>query len=48
MKILGDKLSVTIIATGFQTKDEREKENSSKKIVSMLMSRGEAVGKTGK
>jgi cell division protein FtsZ len=34
---LGDKLSVTIIATGFQTKDEREKEYSSKKIVSMLM-----------
>ena len=34
---LGDKLSVTIIATGFQTKDEREKEQSTKKIVSMLM-----------
>jgi cell division protein FtsZ len=34
---LGDKISVTIIATGFQTKDEREKEQSSKKIVSMLM-----------
>jgi len=34
---LGDKISVTIIATGFQTKDEREKENSSKKIVSMLV-----------
>jgi len=34
---LGEKLSVTIIATGFQTKDEREKEQSSKKIVSMLM-----------
>jgi len=34
---LGDKLSVTIIATGFQTKDEREKEFSSKKIVSMLV-----------
>ena len=34
---LGDKISVTIIATGFQTKDEREKEYSSKKIVSMLM-----------
>ncbi|MCJ8209390.1 cell division protein FtsZ [Mucilaginibacter sp. RS28] len=33
---LGDKLSVTIIATGFQTKDEREKEQSNKKIVSML------------
>jgi len=34
---LGDKLSVTIIATGFQTKDEREKEHNSKKVVSMLM-----------
>jgi cell division protein FtsZ len=34
---LGNKISVTIIATGFQTKDEREKEQSSKKIVSMLM-----------
>lgn len=34
---LGDKLSVTIIATGFQTKDEREKEYSSKKIVNMLV-----------
>jgi len=34
---LGDKISVTIIATGFQTKDEREKEYSSKKIVSMLV-----------
>jgi cell division protein FtsZ len=34
---LGDKLSVTIIATGFQTKDEREKEHSTKKIVSMLV-----------
>jgi len=34
---LGDKLSVTIIATGFQTKDEREKEHSTKKIVSMLI-----------
>lgn len=34
---LGDKLSVTIIATGFQTKDEREKVQSTKKIVSMLM-----------
>ncbi|MGN8071621.1 cell division protein FtsZ [Mucilaginibacter sp. 22184] len=33
---LGDQLSVTIIATGFQTKDEREKENSNKKIISML------------
>jgi cell division protein FtsZ len=34
---LGDKLSVTIIATGFQTKDEREQELSTKKIVSMLI-----------
>jgi cell division protein FtsZ len=34
---LGDKLSVTIIATGFQTRDEREKEQSNKKVVSMLM-----------
>ncbi|MES2810570.1 MAG: cell division protein FtsZ [Bacteroidota bacterium] len=34
---LGDSLSVTIIATGFQTKDEREKEFSSKKIVNMLV-----------
>ncbi len=33
---LGEQLSVTIIATGFQTKDEREKEQSSKKIISML------------
>jgi cell division protein FtsZ len=34
---LGNKLSVTIIATGFQTKDEREKETSNKKVISMLM-----------
>jgi len=34
---LGNKISVTIIATGFQTKDEREKEQSTKKVVSMLM-----------
>ncbi|HZX58416.1 MAG TPA: cell division protein FtsZ [Mucilaginibacter sp.] len=34
---LGDKLSVTIIATGFQTRDEREKEQSSKKVISMLV-----------
>lgn len=33
---LGDKLSVTIIATGFQTKDEREIERGKKKIISML------------
>ncbi|HTD40426.1 MAG TPA: cell division protein FtsZ [Mucilaginibacter sp.] len=40
---LGDKLSVTIIATGFQTRDEREKEQSSKKVVSMLMPDAELV-----
>ncbi|WP_374951609.1 cell division protein FtsZ [Mucilaginibacter sp.] len=34
---LGEKLSVTIIATGFQTKDEREQEISNKKIISMLV-----------
>ncbi|MGI4022285.1 MAG: cell division protein FtsZ [Janthinobacterium lividum] len=34
---LGDKISVTIIATGFQTKDEREKVQSSKKVVSHLI-----------
>ena len=34
---LGEKLSVTIIATGFQTRDEREKEFTSKKIVNMLV-----------
>jgi cell division protein FtsZ len=34
---LGDKISVTIIATGFQTKDEREKVQNSKKVVSMLV-----------
>ncbi|WP_419803007.1 cell division protein FtsZ [Mucilaginibacter sp.] len=34
---LGEKISVTIIATGFQTKDEREKTISSKKIVSHLI-----------
>ncbi|MGZ3777151.1 MAG: cell division protein FtsZ [Mucilaginibacter sp.] len=34
---LGDNLSVTIIATGFQTRDEREKEQNNKKVVSMLM-----------
>ena len=33
---LGDKILVTIIATGFQTKDEREKEHSNKKIISVL------------
>jgi len=33
---LEEKLTVTIIATGFQTKDEREKEQSTKKVVSML------------
>jgi cell division protein FtsZ len=34
---LGEKLSVTIIATGFQTRDERERVQSNKKVVSMLM-----------
>ncbi|RYE22501.1 MAG: cell division protein FtsZ [Sphingobacteriaceae bacterium] len=34
---LGEKISVTIIATGFQTKDEREKSLGSKKIVSHLI-----------
>ncbi|MVN20743.1 cell division protein FtsZ [Mucilaginibacter arboris] len=34
---LGEKISVTIIATGFQTKDEREKVQSSKKVVSHLI-----------
>lgn len=34
---LGEKISVTIIATGFQTKDERAKVQSSKKIVSHLI-----------
>src|SRR5258707_6233740 len=42
---LGDKLSVTIIATGFQTRDEREKEQSSKKVVSMLMPEAEKLVK---
>jgi cell division protein FtsZ len=40
---LGNKLSVTIIATGFQTKDEREKEQSTKKIVSMLVPESEPM-----
>ncbi|MFB9843256.1 cell division protein FtsZ [Mucilaginibacter ginsenosidivorans] len=34
---LGEKLSVTIIATGFQTKDEREKEQINKKVVTHLV-----------
>jgi cell division protein FtsZ len=42
---LGDKISVTIIATGFQTKDEREREQSSKKVVSMLMPEDNALVK---
>jgi cell division protein FtsZ len=42
---LGDKISVTIIATGFQTKDEREKEQSSKKVISMLMPETEPMVK---
>ncbi len=42
---LGEKISVTIIATGFQTKDEREKESSNKKIVSMLIPESEPLVK---
>ena len=42
---LGDRLSVTIIATGFQTKDEREKVQNSKKIVSMLVPEPDALVK---
>ena len=42
---LGDKISVTIIATGFQTKDEREKELSTKKVVSMLVPESEFIQK---
>jgi len=42
---LGEKISVTIIATGFQTKDEREKEQSTKKIVSMLVPEEEPKAK---
>jgi cell division protein FtsZ len=42
---LGDKISVTIIATGFQTKDEREKVQNSKKIVSMLVTDSEPLVK---
>jgi cell division protein FtsZ len=42
---LGEKLSVTIIATGFQTKDEREKEHNNKKVVSMLMPEAEPLVK---
>ncbi len=40
---LGEKLCVTIIATGFQTKDEREYEQSTKRIVSMLVPEEKAV-----
>jgi cell division protein FtsZ len=40
---LGDKLSVTIIATGFQTKDEREFEQSTKRIVNMLVPEDKAT-----
>ncbi len=42
---LGEQISVTIIATGFQTKDEREKEISNKKIVSMLIPEEEPLVK---
>jgi len=40
---LGEKLSVTIIATGFQTKDEREFEQSTKRIVNMLVPEDKAT-----
>jgi cell division protein FtsZ len=43
---MGEKLSVTIIATGFQTKDEREKVQSTKKVVSMLVPEPVAPAKT--
>ena len=33
---LGDKICVTIIATGFQTRDERDKKEGEKKIISVL------------
>ncbi len=42
---LGEKISVTIIATGFQTMDERQKEISSKKVVSMLNTEAAAPAK---
>ncbi|WP_299290449.1 cell division protein FtsZ [uncultured Mucilaginibacter sp.] len=42
---LGEKISVTIIATGFQTKDEREKVQSSKKIVSHLITENQPLVK---
>ena len=40
---LGEKISVTIIATGFQTKDEREKVQSTKKVVSHLITENPLV-----
>ncbi|MGI4751100.1 MAG: cell division protein FtsZ, partial [Janthinobacterium lividum] len=40
---LGEKISVTIIATGFQTKDEREKVLSTKKVVSHLITENPLV-----
>jgi cell division protein FtsZ len=42
---LGDKLSVTIIATGFQTRDERERKEGEKKIITMLDTNPPAVVK---
>ena len=42
---LGDKLSVTIIATGFQTKDEREREHNNRKVVSHLIPQADALVK---
>jgi cell division protein FtsZ len=44
---LEDKLSVTIIATGFQTKDEREKRKQQKDSIN-AGSRERTVGKTCK
>ncbi len=43
---LGEKISVTIIATGFQTKDEREKVQNTKKIVSHLITDSQPLVKT--
>ena len=42
---LEENISVTIIATGFQTKDEREKEQSTKKVISMLVPEGKPLAR---
>ena len=42
---LGDKLSVTIIATGFQTKDEREKEKDKEKKIYSLEPNSQSLAK---